>query len=85
MTSPGNRRLPPAVQLHVSEYIQATDLDGIAAQVGNPCRGCPAEHDIEQAGLDDVPVCYSCPLWSLRCDLAQLRLLRRLECGDLGK
>lgn len=69
--------LPPAVQLHMSDYVRS-------AVLGNPCAGCPAEHAIADAGPDDSPpCCYSCPLWGLRVDLAQLRLLRRLELGGI--
>ena len=76
--------LPPAVQLHISDYVRSADIDGAAAILGNPCAGCPAENAIRDAGPDDSPpCCYSCPLWGLRVDLAQLRLLRRLELGDI--
>ena len=76
--------LPPAVQLHISDYVRSADIDGAAAILGNPCAGCPAEHAIADAGPDDSPpCCYSCPLWGLRVDLAQLRLLRRLELGGI--
>lgn len=55
--------LPPAVQLHISDYVR---------------------NAIADAGPDDSPpCCYSCPLWGLRVDLAQLRLMRRLELGGI--
>ena len=81
----GNQRdLPPAVQLHIIAYVRSADIDGAATILGNPCTGCPAEHDIANARPDDSPpCCYSCPLWGLRVDLAQLRLLRRLELGGI--
>ena len=67
-----------------SDYVRSADIDGAAAILGNPCAGCPAENAIANAGPDDSPpCCYSCPLWGLRVDLAQLRLLRRLELGGI--
>ena len=81
----GNQRdLPPAVQLHIIAYVRSADIDGAANILGNPCTGCPAEHTIANAQPDDSPpCCYSCPLWGLRVDLAQLRLMRRLELGGI--
>lgn len=68
--------LPPAIRLHVSDTIRRTNWDLIADQIGDLCTGCPGL----QADENDLP-CYDCPLWGLRLDLAQLRLLRRLELG----
>lgn len=71
--------LPPAVQLHVHNVLMRTDWAHIAETAGDVCKGCPA--DGADIPPDDSP-CYSCPLWSWRLDLAQLRLLRRLEDGS---
>lgn len=74
---PKSPDLPPAVKLHVSKKIRGINWAEISAQIDPLCNGCPA------LGSDaDPPPCYSCPLWSLRLDLAQLRLLRRLELGS---
>lgn len=70
-------RLPPAVQLHVNDMVRRTDWAAIAAQTDHLCDGCPGRDSD-----DDPPPCYACPLWALRLDLAQLRLLRRLELGS---
>lgn len=76
--------LPIGVQIHIRDYVIHTDIDDVAAHLGNPCAGCPAENAIKDAEPDDSPpCCYSCPLWGLRVDLAQLRLLRRLELGGI--
>lgn len=70
------KKQPKNVQKHVQTVISGTDWDSIAAQIGQPCKGCPAKADTS----DDVaPACYSCPIWGLLLDLAQLRLLRRLS------
>lgn len=75
------RKQPKVVARHVRQVIAKTDFDGMAAMLGNPCTGCPAK-----AAEDDpaAPACYSCPLWGLLLDLAQLRLLRRLEDGNIS-
>ena len=81
----GNQRdLPPAVKLHIIAYVRSADIDGAANILGNPCAGCPAEHDIANTRpYDSPPCCYSCPLWGLRVDVAQLRLRRRRERGGI--
>lgn len=73
------KKQPRAVQQHVRAVITSTDWEAIAAQLGQPCKGCPAK----TAPSDEAaPACYSCPIWGLLLDLAQLRLLRRLEDGN---
>ena len=76
--------LPIGVQIHIRDYIISTDIDDVAAHLGNPCTGCPEDGAINNPDDDAIPVCYSCPLWGLRVDLAQLRLLRRLELGGIS-
>lgn len=73
------KELPPAIQLHVSEIIRQTDWDAVALQIGDLCAGCPGLQS-----EDAEPPCYECPLWGLRLDLSQLRLLRRLELGEVS-
>lgn len=73
------KKQPRDVQQHVRAVITSTDWEAIAAQLGQPCKGCPAK----AAPSDEAaPACYSCPIWGLLLDLAQLRLLRRLEDGS---
>lgn len=69
--------LPPLIQLHVSDIIRSTDWDAVALQLGDLCAGCPG---LQSEAAE--PPCYNCPLWGIRLDLSQLRLLRRLELGD---
>lgn len=58
----------------------ARDWDHLFRQMGDPCRGCPADQSRPDAPLEPPP-CYECPFWALRLDLARLELLRRLEGG----
>lgn len=70
-------KLPPAVQIYVNDKIKAGPWAELSAQVDPLCNGCPGFQSQEEP-----PPCYSCPLWALRLDLAQLRLLRALELGS---
>lgn len=72
-------KLPRDIQRYIDARIAATDWDALAHQIGDLCAGCPwrtKSHDI-----DAPEPCLQCPLWGLRVDLAQLRLLRRLDRG----
>lgn len=73
------KKRPKVVEDHIQRVIKGTDWDAMAAILGQPCKGCPAKADPAD---DAAPACYSCPIWGLLLDLAQLRLLRRLEDGS---
>lgn len=73
------KKQPKDVQKHILRVLKDTDWDAMAAILGQPCKGCPAKADPAD---DAAPACYSCPIWGLLLDLAQLRLLRRLEDGS---
>ena len=73
------KKQPKDVQKHILRVLKDTDWDAMTAILGQPCKGCPAK----AAPSDEAaPACYSCPIWGLLLDLAQLRLLRRLEDGN---
>lgn len=69
--------LPPGVALYVNDKIRTGPWADISAQVDPLCNGCPGK-----SSRADPPPCYFCPLWALRLDLAELRLLRALEVGS---
>lgn len=73
------KKQPKVVEKHITQVISSTDWEHIASIIGQPCAGCPAK---SQPDDDTAPACYSCPLWGFLLDLAQLRLLRRLEDGN---
>ena len=64
-----HEKLSKDTEKHIKKQLKKIDLESITKAIGDPCEGCP--------GRDKE--CYLCPIWSLRLDLTELRLRRRLE------
>lgn len=71
-------KLPKDVQQHIKQYIESHNLDTLAKSMADTCDGCPGNQTWPEP-------CGDCPLWALRCDLALLRLLRRIEGNNSGE
>ena len=75
-------KLPPVVEIYVTDAIRTLHLDPLGQQLKDICDHCPGRTPTRE--LDASAPCYSCPLWSLRLDVTALRLRRRLDDGALS-
>lgn len=77
--------LPRPIAEHVDDFIRRTNWPKVAADIGDPCEGCPGRGWVDTHPDDrEHPPCFSCPLWALKLDLTELTLRRHLDLGPMA-
>lgn len=75
--------LPPLLVLHIHNFIEKNG-HAVLTAIGDPCEGCPMSAEQHAQTQCRPDICYQCPLWGLRVDIATLALFRRLEGGTVS-